>query len=166
MSTSTKSNFGSKGWLMIFVAGLMFYFYAGMCTDGLNTVVSSFAQLHGVDEGALLSWTTPASWLGLVGAALSSWLITRRGNRIIMFISALLGGVTYMCYGLVSSLAGFTVVTALPEVKSPERSTPWLEMRLRLISTLELPSTTTPAPQPLKSSPPAPLKRIRAFDMV
>ena len=30
MSTNTKSNFGAKGWLMIFVAGLMFCFYAGM----------------------------------------------------------------------------------------------------------------------------------------
>ena len=113
MSTNTKSNFGAKGWLMIFVAGLMFYFYAGMCTDGLNTIVSSFAELHGVEEGAILSWTTPASWLGLVGAALSSWLITKRGNRIILLVSAILGGLTYMSYGIVSSLVGFTVVTAL-----------------------------------------------------
>ena len=113
MSNNTKSNFGAKGWLMIFVAGLMFYFYAGMCTDGLNTIVSSYAQLHGVEEGAILSWTTPASWLGLVGAALSSWLITKRGNRIILLVSAVLGGITYMCYGLVSGLTGFTVVTAL-----------------------------------------------------
>ena len=113
MSTNTKSNFGAKGWLMIFVAGLMFYFYAGMCTDGLNTIVSSFAQLHGVEEGAILSWTTPASWLGLVGAALSSWLITKRGNRIILLVSAVLGGITYMCYGVVHGLVGFTVITAL-----------------------------------------------------
>ena len=112
-NTSTKSNFGAKGWLMIFVAGLMFYFYAGMCTDGLNTIVSSFAQLHGVEEGAILSWTTPASWLGLVGAALSSWLITKRGNRIILLVSAVLGGITYMCYGVVHGLVGFTVITAL-----------------------------------------------------
>ena len=59
---STKSNFGAKGWLMIFVAGLMFYFYAGMCTDGLNTIVTNFANAHGVDEAAILSLTTPASW--------------------------------------------------------------------------------------------------------
>ena len=35
-SKQYESNFGAKGWLMIFVAGLMFYFYAGMCTDGLE----------------------------------------------------------------------------------------------------------------------------------
>ena len=72
-ANSTKSNFGAKGWLMIFVAGLMFYFYAGMCTDGLNTIVTNFANAHGVDEAAILSLTTPASWLGLIGAALASW---------------------------------------------------------------------------------------------
>mgnify|MGYP002531695248 FL=1 len=91
---STKSNFGAKGWLMIFVAGLMFYFYAGMCTDGLNTIVTNFANAHGVDEAAILSLTTPASWLGLIGAALASWLVSKRGNRPIMLIAAILGGIT------------------------------------------------------------------------
>lgn len=112
MSSKTKSNFGAKGWLMILVAGLMFYFYAGMCTDGLNTIVETFAETHGVDAAAILSMTTPASWLGLVGAALGSWLITKKGNRLITLISAVLGGITYMCYGVVTTLAGFTVVTA------------------------------------------------------
>ncbi len=61
--TAPKSNFGAKGWLMILVAGLMFYFYAGMCTDGLNTIVTNFANAHQVNEAALLSWTTrPAGW--------------------------------------------------------------------------------------------------------
>lgn len=110
---STKSNFGAKGWLMIFVAGLMFYFYAGMCTDGLNTIVTNFANAHGVDEAAILSLTTPASWLGLIGAALASWLVSKRGNRPIMLIAAILGGITYMMYGVVSTLAGFTITTAL-----------------------------------------------------
>ena len=110
---STKSNFGAKGWLMIFVAGLMFYFYAGMCTDGLNTIVTNFANAHGVDEAAILSLTTPASWLGLIGAALASWLVSKRGNRPIMLIAAILGGITYMMYGVVSTLAGFTIITAL-----------------------------------------------------
>lgn len=112
--TNTKSNFGSKGWLMILVAGLMFYFYAGMCTDGLNTIVTNFAELHGVDEAAILRWTTPASWFGLVGAALSSYLIAKiHSNRIVLLISSILGGITYMCYGVVTTLAGFTVITAL-----------------------------------------------------
>ena len=111
---STKSNFGSKGWLMIFVAGLMFYFYSGMCTDGLNTIVTNFANAHGVNEAALLSWTTPASWIGLLGSVACSWFIAKvNSNRRAMLITAVLGGISYMLYGVVTSLVGFTVVTAL-----------------------------------------------------
>lgn len=113
-ANSTKSNFGAKGWLMILVAGLMFYFYAGMCTDGLNTIVTSFANAHQVDEAALLSWTTPASWVGLIGSVACSWFIAKiKSNRLAMLITAVLGGITYMCYGVVTTLVGFTVVTAM-----------------------------------------------------
>lgn len=113
-ANSTKSNFGAKGWLMILVAGLMFYFYAGMCTDGLNTIVSSFANAHQVDEAALLSMTTPASWVGLLGSVVCSWAIAKfKSNRVAMLITAVLGGITYMCYGVVTTLVGFTVVTAM-----------------------------------------------------
>ncbi len=109
----TRSNFGGKGWLMILVAGLMFYFYAGMCTDGLNTIVTNFATAHSVDEAALLSWTTPASWFGLVGSVACSLLIAKcTSNRVAMLITSVLGGVTYMLYGVVTTVAGFTVVTA------------------------------------------------------
>lgn len=113
-ANSTKSNFGAKGWLMILVAGLLFYFYAGMCTDGLNTIVTNFANAHQVDEAALLSMTTPASWVGLLGSVACSWFIAKiKSNRLATLITAVLGGITYMCYGVVTTLAGFTVVTAL-----------------------------------------------------
>lgn len=112
--STTKSNFGAKGWLMIFVAGLMFYFYSGMCTDGLNIIVTNFANAHGVNEAALLSWTTPASWVGLLGSVVCSWFIAKfKSNRRAMLITSVLGGITYMCYGVVTTLAGFTVVTAM-----------------------------------------------------
>ena len=95
-ANSTKSNFGAKGWLMILVAGLMFYFYAGMCTDGLNTIVSSFANAHQVDEAALLSMTTPASWVGLLGSVACSWAIAKfKSNRVAMLITAVLGMIAY-----------------------------------------------------------------------
>lgn len=113
MSTSTKSNFGAKGWLMIFVAGLMFYFYAGMCTDGLNTIVTNFANAHGLQEADILSWTTPASWTALIGSVVSSWFVTKKSNRLCMLVTAILGGLSYMLYGLVDNLVGFTIATAL-----------------------------------------------------
>lgn len=111
-NNNTKSNFGSKGWLMIFIAGLLFYFYSGMCTDGLNTIVTNFAEAHGVDEAAILATTTPASWAGLVGSAFWAWYVAKRSNREAALVTSVLGGISYMLYGAVSSIAGFAAVTA------------------------------------------------------
>lgn len=109
---STKSNFGAKGWLMIVIAGLLFYFYSGMCTDGLNTIVTNFANAHGVDEAAVLATTTPASWAGLLGSVFWAWYVTKRTNREAALVTGILGGVSYMLYGVVSSIGGFAAVTA------------------------------------------------------
>lgn len=114
MSTKdTKSNFGSKGWLMIVLAGIFFYFYSGMCTDGLNTIVSSFSAEHGLEEAAVLAITTPASWLGLLGSIFWAWFIYKFSIRKGALATGLLGGISYMLYGVVSSVMGFGVVTAL-----------------------------------------------------
>ena len=109
---TTSSNFGAKGWLMIVIAGIFFYFYSGMCTDGLNTIVSSFAQTHGVDEAALLGITTPASWFGLLGAVIWSVFIAKKSIRLGALFTGILGGVSFMLYAVVSSVTGFGVVTA------------------------------------------------------
>lgn len=113
MNGNTKSNFGSKGWLMIVLAGFLFYFYSGMCTDGLNTIVTNFAQEHAVDEARLLALTTPASWSGLIGSVVWAWFVDRKTNRLAALVTAVLGGLSYMAYGIVTTVTGFTVVTAL-----------------------------------------------------
>ena len=109
---TTKSNFGGKGWLMIVIAGLLFYFYSGMCTDGLNTIVTNFAAAHGVDEAAILATTTPASWAGLIGSVFWAWYVTKRTNREAALVTGVIGGISYMLYGLVSTVGGFAAVTA------------------------------------------------------
>lgn len=110
---STKSNFGGKGWLMILFSGVMYYFYAGFCSDGLNIIVSSFAGAHALDPAALLAVTTPASWAGLLGAVLWAWFVDRWSARTGLLVTALLGGATFAAYGLVGTLTGFFAVTAL-----------------------------------------------------
>lgn len=109
---TTKSNFGGKGWLMIFIAGLLFYFYSGMCTDGLNTIVANFAAAHSVDQAAILATTTPASWAGLAGSVFWAWYVTKRSNREAALVTGVLGGISYMLYGVVSTISGFAAVTA------------------------------------------------------
>jgi MFS transporter, OFA family, oxalate/formate antiporter len=112
-ASNTKSNFGSKGWLMIFFAGVMFFFYSGMCSDGLNVIVGNFAHAHNLEVPKLLALTTPASWAGLVGAILWSMFVDRKGTRTGLIVTGILGGIAFMLYGVVTTAVGFFVVTAL-----------------------------------------------------
>ena len=110
---NTKSNFGAKGWLMIFFAGVMLYFYAGFCTDGLNVIVGNFAGAHGLDSAYILGLATPASWAGLIGSVLWAWFVNKLGTRTGILVTGILGGISFMLYGVVSTAAGFFLVTAL-----------------------------------------------------
>ena len=110
--TSTKSNFGTKGWLMIVFAGLMFYFYAGFCSDGLNVIVGNFAGAHALDGAQLLALATPASWAGLIGSVLWAWFVDWKGTRVGALVTGVLGGISFLLYGVVSTTAGFFLVTA------------------------------------------------------
>ena len=110
---STKNDFGSKGWLMIVISGLCYFFFAGMINDGLNVIVANFSAEHGVDYNACLASATPAAWFGIIGVAFWTVVVQKIGSRKVGAISLLLGAVSYALYGVVSTVTGFFVVTAL-----------------------------------------------------
>ena len=110
---STKNDFGSKGWLMIVISGLCYFFFAGMINDGLNVIVANFSAEHGVDYNACLASATPAAWFGVIGVAFWTVVVQKLGTRKVGAISLVLGAVSYALYGVVSTVTGFFVVTAL-----------------------------------------------------
>ena len=110
---STKNDFGGKGWLMIVISGLCYFFFAGMINDGLNIIVAHFSAEHGVDYNACLASATPAAWFGVIGVAFWTVVVQKIGSRKVGAISLLLGAVSYALYGVVSTVTGFFVVTAL-----------------------------------------------------
>lgn len=112
-SRMTKSNFGGKGWLMIILAGVTYYFFAGTVNDGLNIIVGNYAGLHELDYNTVLSLATPAAWFGMLGAVVWAVVVNKIGSRLGGAIALLLGGISYAMYGAVSTAAGFFIITAL-----------------------------------------------------
>ena len=112
-ANNTKSNFGGKGWLMILFAGIMFYFYSGFCTDGLNIFVPSFAHAHGLEVAKVLAITTPAAWFGILGSIFWAVFADRKGVRFTLLVTAVIGGACFMLYSIVNTITGFFIVTAL-----------------------------------------------------
>lgn len=113
MNHSTKNDFGAKGWLMIVISGLCYFFFAATVNDGLNVIVGNFAGEHGLDYNKLLASATPAAWFGILGVVFWTAVIQKLGSRKVGTIALVLGGISYGLYGIVSSVTGFFIVTAL-----------------------------------------------------
>ena len=113
MNHSTKNDFGAKGWLMIVISGLCYFFFAATVNDGLNVIVGNFAGEHGLDYNTLLASATPAAWFGILGVVFWTAVIQKLGSRKVGTIALVLGGISYGLYGIVSSVTGFFIVTAL-----------------------------------------------------
>lgn len=108
-----KNNFGRKGWLMILLAGIAYFFFAGTVNDGLNIIVGNFSELHQLDYNQVLSSATPAAWFGILGVIVWTWVVKRIGSRITGALTMVLGAIAYAMYGIVSTVTGFMVVTAV-----------------------------------------------------
>ena len=113
MNHSTKNDFGAKGWLMIVISGLCYFFFAATVNDGLNVIVGNFAGEHGLDYSSVLASATPAAWFGILGVVFWTAVIQKLGSRKVGTIALVLGGISYGLYGIVSSVTGFFIVTAL-----------------------------------------------------
>ena len=93
---STKNDFGGKGWLMIVISGLCYFFFAGSINDGLNIIVGNFAGEHGLDYNTC--WPPPppppgsASWAWPSGPCRAETWQPKDGT-----IALILGGSATRC---------------------------------------------------------------------
>lgn len=111
--SSTRSNFGGWGWSMVGFSMLMYYNFAAWTADGLNVIVQSFVDLHGWDFATLLSFSTPAGWIGVIGALVIAEMIKRKGAKIVAIFGLLALGLTMIWFGRVTSYAEYAIGLAL-----------------------------------------------------
>ncbi|TCP00537.1 MFS transporter [Rubrivivax gelatinosus] len=99
----SANNFGGWGWSMIGFSLLMYYNFAAWTADGLNVIVESFVDLHGWDYATLLAFSTPAGWLGVLGAFLIAEMINRKGARLVAVCGLIALGATMIWFGRVTT---------------------------------------------------------------
>lgn len=109
----TKSNFGKKGWLMIILAGIAFWFVTGMTVDGLNVILAAISEQSGLDYNSLLSWSTPAGWAAIPGAVLWAAMCDKKGIKFTMVSTMILSAVVFIVYGFSNTLTMYIIFAAL-----------------------------------------------------
>ena len=99
----TNNKFGKWGWSMIIYTMLLYYFWAGMCVDGLNVYTTAFAGTYGMDSNVLLGFATPAGLIGIVGGILFGRLVIKTGVRKLCSWALIVCGVLYAIFGFCST---------------------------------------------------------------
>lgn len=112
MITKTKRSF-AYGWSMVVYSAIMYFFYAGLTTDGLNIFVQSFAEMHNWDSAVLLSLSSLGGWIGIIGSIFFAQVVVKKGSRYVAVVSLFLTGVVTIAYGRVDSMFGYALCVVL-----------------------------------------------------
>jgi sugar phosphate permease len=109
----TNSRFGKWGWSMIVYSFLLYFFYSGLTTDGLNLLPDAFASTKGWNGNMLLAYATPASLIGIFGSLIFGQIIIKNGAKVTASIALITSGIAYALFGLSPSPVMYAVVLIL-----------------------------------------------------
>lgn len=115
-TTDAKSNFGTKGWGLVFFCMAMLYISGATTVDGLNVTVSGLAELHGWNVATLLGFSTISGLIAIVGMFLFGFFCHKKGARLTCFLALVLGGLSYIWYGNCTSIWQYAVSLILVTV--------------------------------------------------
>lgn len=109
LSYDARSNFGLKGWWIIIFSMLNWAFFGGLTATGMNFVVPQLAGQMGVEQGDLLSLSTPASLCALVVCLGAGALVNKWGAKRVNGLALILGAVAVFAWGASTSVAGYAI---------------------------------------------------------
>ena len=99
----TNNRFGKWGWSMIIYTMLLYYFWAGLTTDGLNVYTTAFPQAYGLDGNVLLGFATPAGIIGIIGGVIFGRMVIKTGIRTLCSWALIITGLIYAAFGFSST---------------------------------------------------------------
>lgn len=115
-SVSVKSDFGAWGWFIVVFAFFSFMFAGNLIVDSLNITVGAFSELNGWEVGQLLSYSTIAGLIAILGAGILSNIASRVGVKIVYCISLFVVACCCMVWGSITSIRQYAVIVVLVNI--------------------------------------------------
>ena len=106
---NAKSNFGPRGWIIIILGMLMWFFSASASVEGTNLLLPAFSEAHSIGAANLYFCNTVASLICVPMVAVVGALQVRIGPRRVISLCWLVGAAGLTILGFASSLAGYCV---------------------------------------------------------
>ena len=110
-NSSKVFNFG-KGWIIIIIGILMFYFYGGMTTDGTNLSVPAAAERIGISTGEMQIYHSFAAMFGVVINIAMAFVIKKIGAARTAGICLIYGAVAYYLMPRVATVPLYMICAA------------------------------------------------------
>ncbi|MFP7296263.1 MFS transporter [Neobacillus niacini] len=107
--TKIKNDFGPKGWSMIIFCMLMYYNFAAWTADGINIFTQGYAKEYGWDPSVLLSFSTPANWIGVIGALVFAQIVVKKGSRFVAAVGLIAQGIISIWFGNIQSVLAYAI---------------------------------------------------------
>ncbi len=105
------------GYSFVFHSFLMYLFYVGITTNGINTIVGTFASLNGIDQESLLAINTPAALVGPIVGAFVAQIVMKYGVKKVTVVSLIIGGVLgTMLLGWATTVTGYLVAMVFSHI--------------------------------------------------
>lgn len=108
--TNLRSDFGKRGWAVVAIQGVMFWFASGMAAHGLNVVLPVLTQEYGLEHTTLLAWATPAAGAGVVAGFFFAKLADRKGAKFTILLCLAMSALAYGLLGNASSVTVFVLL--------------------------------------------------------
>jgi OFA family oxalate/formate antiporter-like MFS transporter len=108
-----SNNFGSKGWGIIIFCMFMYFNFAAWTADGVNIFTTGFSQKYDLNQAVLLSWSTPANWVGVIGALVFTTIVAKKGSRLVASLCLIGQGIVAIWFGFASSTIMYGIALSL-----------------------------------------------------
>ena len=102
-----------RGWSMVLHSFITYLIYGLWASVAMNIFVPIFVNRYGWDRTLLMTLISVAGILGVVGALLFAQFTTRKGTRIVLAISFVLGGLNVIWFGYAGTLVVFFINVVL-----------------------------------------------------
>ncbi|MDR1469289.1 MAG: MFS transporter [Spirochaetaceae bacterium] len=109
ISHDARSNFGAKGWWIVFYSFISFYLYGAATNSLLNTVIPMQAAQFGWDPAAMLAISTPAGLIALAVCLFFGAVVVKLGVAKTETIVLILAGLSVIWWGTANTFMGYAV---------------------------------------------------------
>jgi OFA family oxalate/formate antiporter-like MFS transporter len=101
------NNFGRWGWSMIIYAFICYAVSAISTVDGVNIYPTAFSALRGWNSTQIMSVSTFAGWISIIGMVLFSQLTAKKGIRLVSSVSTIIMGILLIVFAKSTSFPVF-----------------------------------------------------------